>query len=197
MKAFLLTLAATAAVTLSATASAADFTGPRVDIHVGRDKINDLRDRTAPGKPDADGVAFGGQVGYDTALTDKLTIGAEAGVDFSNASVAYTSDSTIFPFRNRIGALRDLSAGARLGVKASDNMLVYGGVAYTNAGLNSYFRDDTGAERSRSKLDGYRLSGGALIGLTEKVALKAEYRWSNYEGNVTRSNVLVGASYRF
>lgn len=184
MKLFRIALAA-AALTLGATpALAADFTGPRVDVHVGSDKVS-------TGDADAKGVTVGAELGYDVALTDNIIAGAFVGADVTSADF----NAADFAAFKKVGVRRDLSVGARLGVKASDQTLLYGGVAYTNAALRSV--ETLGELKNTNDLDGYRLLTGVEVAVFENVALKGEYRWSDYQNGVTRNDFLVGASVRF
>ena len=101
-------VASLVALTVSAPAFAADFTGFRASATIGLADDNFLGD---------DVFTYGVNVGYDRAYGN-LIAGVTA--EFQESGEDF------------IG--RDLSIAARLGTKVTDNALVYGLVGYTNLG---------------------------------------------------------------
>jgi len=99
-------VASLVALTLSAPAAAADFTGARAGVNLGF--LDD-----------------------DFAGTSTFTYGVEAGYDF-DLGTTVAGISAEFQDSEEDGVGRDLSVAARLGFKAGDNALVYGLVGYTN-----------------------------------------------------------------
>lgn len=104
-------VASLVALTVSAPAFAADFTGFRAAATVGLLDNNFLGD---------DAFTYGVNVGYDRAFGN-LIAGATAEYQESGET----------------GVGRDLSVAARLGTKVTDNALVYGLVGYTNQGIEN------------------------------------------------------------
>ncbi|HYJ83725.1 MAG TPA: outer membrane beta-barrel protein, partial [Allosphingosinicella sp.] len=51
--------------------------------------------------------------------------------------------------------------------------------------------------RDGRNLDGFRLGAGYQHGFGEKMYGKVEYRYSNYEADVTRHQVLLGVGVQF
>lgn len=101
-------VASLVALTVSAPAFAADFTGFRAGATVGLADNNFLGD---------DAFTYGVNVGYDRAY-GKVIAGVTAEYQESGET----------------GYGRDLSIAARLGTKVTDNALVYGLVGYSNQG---------------------------------------------------------------
>lgn len=98
--------AALAVGMVSVPAMANDFAGPRAELTVGYDDINNVTDTTD--------VTYGAAVGFDLEALPRVTVGVEANVD------------NVF---NR----RDIGASARLGyVLVEDHVLVYGKAGYSN-----------------------------------------------------------------
>src|SRR5215210_3263160 len=73
---------AVALTTFALPAAAADFVGPRVEAHVGLDRLNTKG--AATGTDHHDGLMYGGGAGWDFALGSKLIVGVEANLDFSD-----------------------------------------------------------------------------------------------------------------
>lgn len=99
-------VASLVALTLSAPAVAADFTGARVGVNLG----------------------FADD---DFAGTEAFTYGVEAGYDF-DLGTTIAGVTAEYQDSSEDGLDRDLSVAARLGFKAGENALVYGLVGYTN-----------------------------------------------------------------
>lgn len=159
MKFFGVVLAA-AAATLAVPAAAADFTGPRVEVTAGVDDVKNARDTTD--------VTYGVTVGLDADIGGTpLIVGVEAGVD---------------NFADR----RDIGAAARLGIRASDNVLLYGKVGYAN------FKDANSRE-----LDGLRVGGGLEFGLTDNLFAGVEYRYTDFEAGVGKHGAVARLGLRF
>jgi len=105
-------VASLVALTVSAPAFAADFTGFRASATVGLADNDFLGD---------DAFTYGVNVGYDRA--------------YGNVIAGVTAE---FQESGETGYGRDLSIAARLGTKVTDNALVYGLVGYTNQGTEGY-----------------------------------------------------------
>ena len=88
----------------AAPAMASDFNGPRVEVTVGHDDLNNGADDTK--------VTYGATTGYDRQF-GRVVVGVEA-------TAANVFDRA------------DLGVGARLGVVPSKDVLIYGRVGYAN-----------------------------------------------------------------
>jgi outer membrane immunogenic protein len=195
-------LVAASALALSATAQAADFTGPRVEARVGWDRlsIDGIRSSspaTASLEGDDDGVTYGVALGYDQAIGERVIVGVEAAVDLSEAGFSGRAGNVGYD----IDAKRDIEAAVRLGTKLVDNVLLYGKVGYTNARVRSrvMIGGTTGTTTfvESENGDGVRVGGGLEVALTDQFFAKAEYRYSDYEADVSRNQVLTGVGFRF
>jgi outer membrane immunogenic protein len=106
-------------------------------------------------------------VGYDRQLTSRIVGGIFADYDFaSNVS----TDVTFGPFSGSIEQENTLSIGARLGVLSSPTTLWYGTAGYTQT------------EFGKIDFQGYFLGGGVESQLHGGWNLRAEYRFSQFDG---------------
>lgn len=152
-------LAATAA-TFAVPAAAADFTGPRVELTAGVDDVQNVRDTTD--------VTYGVTIGLDTQVgKSPVIVGVEANVD-------------------NVFDRRDIGAAARLGVRASDNLLIYGKAGYAN------FKDSFSRE-----LDGLRVGGGLEVALTNELFAGVEYRYTDFQAGVGKHGAVARLGIRF
>ena len=171
MKKFIAPLALAAAFAATP-AMAKDFSGPRVEVNAGADDVT--------GGVDATDIAYGAALGYDLQF-GKVVVGAEATAAF-----------------NSFLEKADLGAAARLGVKATDNVLVYGRVGYTNLERP---RTCTGTRTvvcvKTPNAEGVTVGGGIETALVGPVFGKVEYRYTDFDGNVGQHGGLVGVGVRF
>ncbi len=136
------------------------FTGVRAEVTAGYNDINNSFD--------ANNVVYGGAIGVDVPLGNKLTIGAEA------------NTSNVFEKERQIGA------AARLGYAFTGSTL-----GYVKGGYNNY-QDVT----SRS-LDGFVVGAGLEHKISKITYIKAEYRYSDFNHGVGDSSAVVGLGLRF
>ena len=166
----LIAIAALATAALTTPAMASDFAGPRVEGTAGADDVTGGVDRTD--------IAYGAALGYDLQF-GKVVLGAEA-------TAANVFDKA------------DLGVGARLGYTLNKNVLAYSRMGYTNLE-----RPQTCAGtrpvvcRATSNLEGLTLGGGLEVKLIGSTFVKAEYRYSDFDGGIGRHGGLVGFGLRF
>jgi outer membrane immunogenic protein len=181
-------LTAVATAALAATPALAQAPqGPRVEALVGYDAPRvRVNDGGINGTFKDEGVAYGIGAGFDFALGN----GAALGVDVE------ASDSTMKE-ENTAGTLkaeRDLYAGGRVSFPlGADGSNVYLKGGYTNA----RFSAENGALRAKQDLDGYRIGAGAQFALAGKAYVGGEYRFSDYEQDVRRHQVVATLGTRF
>lgn len=179
-------LAALVAGTVAAPALAQDgrapFTGPRVGVIVGYDNVqpgssedSDLDDDDQS----VEGLLYGFDVGYDVNLGSAV-IGAEAELTDSTGKVEVNSTDPDFFGFGRVATDRDIYVGARAGILASPNTLVYAKGGYTNARLNVLASNGETELDANYKLDGYRVGAGVERTFGNNTYGKIEYRYSNY-----------------
>lgn len=172
---------ATAALALVAAATPAfaqegSFQGPRVEVVGGWDRVNSDGD----GKS---GFTYGGGLGYDLQRGSAV-FGVEGEVTGSTVKDCVANTC--------LKAGRDLYAGVRVGGEILPGTLLYAKGGYTNARVTLESPTlDTGRN-----LDGYRLGAGVekQFGMFYG---KVEYRYSNYEQDFDRHQVMAGAGIRF
>lgn len=156
-----------------------DFSGFRVEALAGYDtsragsSVDD--DSAADNDQSIDGVNYGVGVGYDFDAGG-VVLGLEGEYTGSTAETEFNDgDFEGFGIGN-VETGRDLYVGARVGVKANDDLLVYAKGGYTNA---SYNLRDTDFDADL-RTDGYRLGAGIEYALSGNTFAKVEYRYSNY-----------------
>ena len=113
-----------------------------------------------------------------------------------------------------MNAGRDIYVGARAGILANPDLLLYVKGGYTNARYNVNSSFDGDEYRAKIDTDGFRVGAGAEYALNENTYAKLEYRYSNYgeaeldfegdrpdvdlgETDVDRHQVMLGFGYRF
>jgi len=131
------------------------------------------------------GLTYGIGAGYDGDLG-----GAVIGVEVEGAlsTVEWCPTGGVC-----VDAGRDLYAGVRAGKRIGDSGLIYLKGGYTNARVNI----TTGATTVFSdNLDGVRLGVGAE-GHKGKLLFRVEYRYSNYEQDFSRHQLVLGVGITF
>jgi outer membrane immunogenic protein len=189
--AFIAGTAATPALAQTATADA-PFTGFRIEGIVGGDRpqVQNVGHR--------DGIVYGVGLGYDMQMGSSV-VGIEAEATDSSADRC-AHDVDVSGDRLCVGPKRDLYVGGRFGGAIGAGTLLYAKAGYSNARFGYDYNDggngsaDFGDGRN---LNGVRVGGGIEHKLGANSFLKAEYRYSNYENNVERHQVVGGFGVRF
>lgn len=214
MKKYLLTMAAVLVATPAFAQDDSDstFTGPRGEVHAGYDNVHaKVTATTNAGVTVASGsksgVSYGGEIGYDVAIAPTVTLGAYAGIEGAS-----TKDCTeIFGGDEAcLKAGRSITAGARLGFKVQDPLLIYLKGGYSNGRLNvSYANGGANDFRLGRNFDGFHLGAGAEYAVTSHVYGKLDYTFTQYDDfdlavgttklstNVQRHQVSAGVGFRF
>ena len=156
---------------------------------VGIDSVE--LDVTGLGSDSDEGVAYGITAGYDHGFGD-IFIGIEGEIVESEVGVT-ARDVLAAGDRVELDASRDLYVGARLGAYVGDVLSLYVKGGYTNAGIEGEYFDGTTTFEESDNLGGYRLGGGLEAQLTSSLALRAEYRYSDY-GEYSYAGVASGVS---
>lgn len=110
-----------------------------------------------------------------------VTYGGVLGYDLQVGKVVLGVEATAANVFDRA----DLGAAARLGYTLNKNVLAYTRVGYTNL--------DFGAQ----SVDGLAVGGGLEVKLIGSTFVKAEYRYTDFDGNLGRHGGLVGFGLRF
>ena len=201
MRNLVLTAAVLASAAAAVPASAKDrapFTGPRVEALAGYDNLRDAGNGDTEGR---DGFAYGGAIGYDVQA-GRAIVGVEA--EATGATTAARTRNLLVPGdRLRVGAGRDLYAGARVGYAISPVAMVYAKAGYTNARVEAEYRSGTTTVTDRENLDGYRVGAGLEYNVGPRTYVKGEYRYSNYGNSdrfdidASRHQIMGGVGVRF
>lgn len=159
-------------------ATAPTFSGAHVEAIAGYDSVNGAGDST-------DGILYGIAGGYDFR-SGGTVFGIEAEAAESTAGECVGTDC--------FDASRDLYIGGRVGAVVSDSVLLYAKAGYTNARFDVAVAGVTDS----GNLDGVRGGVGAEWAIRNSpVAIRTEYRYSNYEGGISRHQGLLGLGMRF
>lgn len=174
MKTVIFAATAAASIALAAPAFAQDsnFSGFHAEALAGYDAVK----TNSNGLGTPDGLLYGLGLGYDLQAGG-VVFGVEGEIADSTAS------------RGAVDAARDLYAGARVGVPVGPQMLAYAKAGYANGRVNT--------PTFRRNGDGFRVGGGLEYKLGGNLFLKAEYRYTNYEQDVERHQVVGGLGVRF
>lgn len=193
MKTYLYALASVAVLAAAATPASAE--GFRAEIHAGWDHVR--ADGTGVNDDSDSGIVYGIGAGYDVAIAPKVELGLDLSADLSSMEECETS--VVLPGdRACLDAGRDLAAAVRLGYKVSPRGTIYALAGYTNARFRFDYTTPAGVTtRDGRNLDGFRLGAGYQHGFGEKAYGKVEYRYSNYENDVSRHQVLLGVGMNF
>ena len=111
-----------------------------------------------------------------------IAYGAALGYDLQFGKVVVGAEATAANVFDRA----DLGAAARLGYTLNKNVL-----AYTRVGYSKLERSAT------AKVDGLTVGGGLEVKLIGSTFAKAEYRYTDFDGNLGRHGGLVGFGLRF
>jgi outer membrane immunogenic protein len=177
-------------VALAATASPACAEGFRAEIHGGWDRVQGA-------DQEDDGIVYGIGLGYDLNVGQNAFVGVDLSFDDSTMKECETGVNVA----NDIACLRagrDLAAGIRAGVNVGERGKLYALAGYTNARFKFSYTNPAGVTvRDADNLDGFRLGAGYQHGFGARTYGKVEYRYSNYEADVSRHQVLLGLGVTF
>ena len=185
------TVAAVAALAAPAAAQTVPApTGPRVEAIVGYDALRvDLEDFVVDEKLKDNDLFYGVGAGYDFAVTPGISAGVDVELSGSNNKADFDDGEENAEIRTG----RDAYVGGRLTVPVSQAANVYVKAGYTNLKVKGEIE---GVEDSFN-LDGARIGAGAQFGIGGGAYLGGEYRFSNYEQDLTRHQVAATLGMRF
>lgn len=182
MKKFVSAAAVAALFAVPAAAQAQAF----VQAETGLDSIS------VGGESDQ-GVSYGVSAGYDIALSNGLFVGIQGTVADSTTKECASAGEE----RLCIKTGRDLAAVVRLGTQVGDRSKLYVLGGYTNARIRATYTDGVDSFGEGANGDGFRLGAGAQYDLSDRLFVKAEYRYSNYESDFSRHNAIVALGAKF
>lgn len=174
--------AALAAAPAAAQTSATAPVGGRVEAVVGYDRVK--VDVLGDNYKDS-GAVFGVGGGYDFGLGGNVS----AGVDLEATETTVEEGDDFAEVKGG----RDLYAGGRVSFAVANNSNVYVKAGYTNFRV----KGEVEGVSDSTNLEGWRLGGGAQFGLGGKAYVGGEYRYSDYENDVSRHQLVATVGTRF
>lgn len=150
-------------------------------------------------------IGYGGSVGYDLQLSGGMFVGVQATYSDSETKRCYRADSD----KACLEAGRDVAALVRFGTQIDEQSKLYVMGGYANARAEVTFSGEAidtigdayglniGGVGGHADLDGFRLGAGYQYDINEKFFVKAEYRYSNYEADVSRHNGVIAIGAKF
>lgn len=184
----------------------ADFTGPRIEGHVGwtRTGLENRDVRTFAGRGDFGpaeqdtGAIGGGELGFDFQA-GALVVGAYLGADFGETEERFEGDFV------HLRADRNLYAGARAGFAITPGVMIYGkgGLSRGNveveflanapAAIQAAFDDDV------EERDGWHFGGGAEFNMGRMFYGRLDYMHTKYDsvelGTLGRTGPVTNPQY--
>jgi outer membrane immunogenic protein len=158
------------------------FTGPRVEGILGYDHVgagSSVDNDNGRDDQSIGGLLYGIGAGYDVAVGGAL-VGIEGEITGSTAKSDRRDYSADFGF-GRVKQGRDLYIGARAGILATPETLIYAKGGYTNARLNVLAGSTSQTTDTDFDLDGWRVGAGVERAVGPNSYAKVEYRYSNYQ----------------
>ncbi|PTQ10128.1 hypothetical protein CLG96_13445 [Sphingomonas oleivorans] len=166
------------------------FRGLRGEAQVGLDRFHSEGDHDHS-------LGYGGIIGWDGLVGDRVVIGAEGsfwrgtGQNFTPGVLGGTVARKSF---------EEYGVAARAGYVLTPQLMVYGKAGYvTNEQRKRFSGDPAGGQPfyDHYNTTGYQVGGGAEYSLNDLFYLSAEYKYSNYGSNSARQKVSLGAGVRF
>ena len=171
----------------AAAQTAASDGGARVELFAGYDNISvDLEDLGVDESVDDQGAVVGIGFGYDFPLGEAMLAGLD--VEASESTI-HEGDST----DGAVSVNRDLYVGGRLTFAAGGNVRLYVKGGYTNLRVKA----ELDGNSESASADGFRVGVGGQIPLKGEAYLGGEFRYSNYEADVSRNQVVMTLGTRF
>lgn len=175
--------AATISTPAFAQDAAGNFAGGHVQVVGGVDHLS------ADGEGET-GFMYGIGGGYDFATSGGAVFGIEG-----EAALSTTNQCDVL-LNVCLEAGRDLYIGGRGGFVVARQVLAYAKAGYTNA--RAVLEDNaTGANLDSRNLDGVRVGAGLEWNGGGPFTVRFEYRYSNYESDLSRHQGVVGLGLRF
>lgn len=193
MKTIVALTAFTAIAGIAAPAAAQTATapsGPRVEGLIGYDAARvSLEDFGVDETLKDNDFFYGMGAGYDVAVSPSLSAGVDVELSDSNNKADFDEGAE----NAEISTGRDAYVGGRLTfpVATSTNLYVKGG--YTNLKING----EAGGVSDSVKLDGWRVGAGAQFGIGNGAYVGGEYRYSDYEQDLSRHQLAATLGLRF
>lgn len=193
----ILLIAAASAALISGAASAQDnptsFRGVRVEGNIGGDRFQ------SQGVHD-DNLGYGGTIGFDGMIGDRVVIGAE-GSYWRADGWAENNTSNISGLTSH-KSFEEYGAAVRAGVLVTPRALVFAKGGYVSNEQRKLFVAAPGGSSyyDRFGTDGYQVGGGVEYTVTEgrmPAYVNLQYVYSQYNDHTSRQRVMAGVGIRF
>jgi len=182
---------------LPAAAHAEDFLGGRIGLVGGWDhvvfEVENIGGTGTDIDRNWDGATFGIVTGYHFPLGEGAIIGIGTSTMFSNNSKKFTDGANTF----KVEAGRDLEIHAKAGVIVGETALLYAKVGYANAKVKAKAVINNVTYKDSETGSGLRLGVGTEVSLNDSFSFLGEYRYTDYEKNFSRHQVVAGFAYKF
>lgn len=157
--------------------------------------------RSVPGLPASiderqGGSGYRAHLGYDISLSDRLILGAEAGV--GGGGKAVTVKSAAGDYSVKPGLAYDVSA--RLGVMPAAHVLLYGRAGYQwvkTTETVKYAAPGMAAVNKEEREGGAMYGFGVEYAATENLILRAEFDQTRFGQGLKAAQVQLGGAFRF
>lgn len=170
------------------------FRGIRVEANAGGDRFQSEGNHN-------DKIGYGGTIGFDGQIGEKLVIGAEGSywrANNWNQNVTGLSNGNTIAHKS----FEEYGAAVRAGVLVTPQFLVFGKAGYVNGEQRRSITGPTGAGLvyDHYNADGYQVGGGVEYSLSQSrtpLYVNAQYVYSDYFGHSARQRVMAGIGIRF
>jgi len=174
-----------ATTTLATPAAAADGVGARFEGRIGVERLTldaRLTDgvTTIDGSETDSGFSLGAEAGYDVALGKVALVGAYAGIEGATTEECI-EEGTV---EDCLLVGRNLTAGARLGVRVTPKITIYGKGGYSNGQLRVTHYDSSDPDviwKGKENRGGLHFGGGIEAALSTMTYARLEYVDTRYE----------------
>lgn len=127
------------------------------------------------------------QIGYDRLLGDRFLIGAFADFDFyKDADLTFSDKKGYKSLNGKVEKDNIWTVGGRLGYLVTPRVLVYGLAGFSRMSLegklDAHFGPANIPLSIDENVDGWTVGGGVETKLDQRVSLKLEYRYSEFDG---------------
>jgi outer membrane immunogenic protein len=174
------------------------FRGVRIEGNVGWDQNRALG--THDNK-----LGYGGTVGWDGAIMNKVIVGPEASFwranNWSENCAAGVAGGSICT-----KSFEEWGAAVRVGYLITPNVLVFGKGGYVNNEQRKAFQAPAGETSfyNHYRTDGYQVGGGVELSMADRFSgplsglyVNAQYVYSNYADHTSRQRVMGGVGIHF
>lgn len=171
------------------------FRGIRVEGNIGADRFQSQGNHN-------DKFGFGGTVGFDGTIGNKIVIGAEGSFWKPGSG---NENNTLLGNGNTVDhkAFEEWGAAVRAGYLVTPQFLVFGKAGYVNGEQRKSINGPAGNNLvyDHYRADGYQVGGGVeytvMPDMATPVYVNAQYVYSNYHGDTSRQRVMAGVGIRF